>query len=54
VRISIARCGEKKEFFNRMKNENYEYVTTGFFRPEYFYKFGFVVERKYSGLAKKL
>ena len=43
-----------KEFFNRMKNENYEYVTTGFFRPEYFYKFGFVVERKYSGLAKKL
>ncbi len=43
-----------KEFFNRMKNENYEYVTTGFFRPEYFYKFGFVVERKYSGLVKKL
>ncbi len=43
-----------KEFFNRMKNERYEYVTTGFFRPEYFYKFGFKVERKYSGLAKKL
>ncbi len=43
-----------KEFFNRMKNEHYEYVTTGFFRPEYFYKFGFKVERKYSGLAKKL
>jgi N-acetylglutamate synthase-like GNAT family acetyltransferase len=43
-----------KEFFNRMKNENFEYVTTGFFRPEYFYKFGFKIERKYSGLAKKL
>ncbi len=43
-----------KEFFNRLKNEKYEYVTTGFFRPEYFYKFGFSVEKKYSGLVKKL
>ncbi len=43
-----------KEFFNRLKNEKYEYVATGFFRPEYFYKFGFSVEKKYSGLVKKL
>ncbi|MBI9073570.1 MAG: GNAT family N-acetyltransferase [Melioribacteraceae bacterium] len=42
------------EFFNRAKDLNYRYVTTGFFRPEYFYHFGFKVERKYSGLVKKL
>lgn len=42
------------ELFNRMKGENYDSVTTGFFRPEYFYHFGFKIERKYSGLVKKL
>lgn len=42
------------EFFKRMQYENVQNVTTGFFRPEYFYKFGFKVGRKYSGLVKKL
>jgi predicted GNAT family acetyltransferase len=42
------------EFFQRMKNEHYEFVTTGFFRPEYFYRFGFKIETKYAGLVKKL
>ncbi len=42
------------EFFKRMKFENVQNVTTGFFRPEYFYKFGFKVGRKYSGLVKNL
>ncbi|MEE9117156.1 MAG: GNAT family N-acetyltransferase, partial [Calditrichia bacterium] len=46
--------GMLKEFFQRMKNEHVEYVTTGFFRPEYFYRFGFKIERKYAGLVKKL
>jgi len=46
--------GILKEFFQRMKNEHYEFVTTGFFRPEYFYRFGFNIERKYAGLVKKL
>lgn len=46
--------GLMNEFFDRMASENLENVTTGFFRPEYFYKFGFKVERKYSGLVKKL
>jgi len=46
--------GVLKEFFKRMRNEHYEYVTTGFFRPEYFYRFGFKIERKYAGLVKKL
>ena len=39
-----------KELFNRLKAEHFKFVTTGFFRPEYFYKFGFKVEKKYSGL----
>lgn len=42
------------ELFNRLKSEHFSYVTTGFFRPEYFYKFGFKVEKKYSGLVKEL
>ncbi len=42
------------EFFERMKSDGYKYITTGFFRPEYFYRFGFKVERKYSGLVKEL
>jgi len=46
--------GIMQEFFNRLKSEHVETVTTGFFRPEYFYRFGFKVERKYSGLVKNL
>jgi len=42
------------ELFNRMRSEHIKFVTTGFFRPEYFYKFGFKVEKKYSGLVKEL
>jgi len=42
------------EFFKRMKNANHELVTTGFFRPEYFYRFGFKIEHKYAGLVKDL
>ena len=42
------------EFLKRLKSEHIRFVTTGFFRPEYFYKFGFKVEKKYSGLVKEL
>ena len=42
------------EFFHRAKDEGYNYITTGFYRPEYFYRFGFKIEKKYSGLVKKL
>jgi N-acetylglutamate synthase-like GNAT family acetyltransferase len=42
------------ELFNRLKSEKIKYVTTGFFRPEYFYRFGFKIEKKYSGLVKDL
>ena len=46
--------GLMNELFNRGKSENVKFVTTGFFRPEYFYRFGFKIERKYSGLVKEL
>ncbi len=42
------------ELFSRLKNEHFRLVSTGFFRPEYFYKFGFRIEKKYSGLVKDL
>ena len=42
------------DFMNRLKSEQYKSVSTGFFRPEYFYHFGFKIEKKYSGLAKEL
>ncbi|MBU2492571.1 MAG: GNAT family N-acetyltransferase [Bacteroidetes bacterium] len=42
------------ELFNRQLAEKIEFVTTGFFRPEYFYKFGFKIEKKYTGLVKDL
>ncbi len=46
--------GIMNEFFSRMRSEHVETVTTAFLRPEYFYRFGFKVERKYSGLVKDL
>ncbi len=46
--------GLMNELFNRMRSHHIKFVTTGFFRPEYFYKFDFKIERKYSGLVKNL
>lgn len=46
--------GLMNELFNRAKSDNVKFVTTGFFRPEYFYRFGFKIERKYSGLVKEI
>ncbi len=46
--------GLMTEFFNRAKGEGVKFITTGFFRPEYFYKFGFKIAPKYSGLVKEL
>ncbi len=46
--------GLMKEFFNRLRSAGAKRVTTGFFRPEYFYSYGFTIERKYAGLVKEL
>jgi long-subunit acyl-CoA synthetase (AMP-forming)/GNAT superfamily N-acetyltransferase len=46
--------GLMHEFFNRLKAAGAKRVTTGFFRPEYFYSYGFKIERRYAGLVKEL
>lgn len=46
--------GLMKEFFNRLRVSGVETVTTGFFRPEYFYRFGFRIEKRYAGLVRSL
>jgi N-acetylglutamate synthase-like GNAT family acetyltransferase len=46
--------GLMTEFFNRLRALGVETVTTGFFRPSYFYRFGFTVGTRQAGLVKKL
>ena len=46
--------GLMNEFFNRLKTAGAESVTTGFFRPSYFYRFGFTVGKRRAGLVKSL
>ena len=40
--------------FNRLRAAGVAAVTTGFYRPEYFYSFGFTIEKRYAGLVKTL
>ena len=46
--------GIMHELFNRLRTSGVKSVTTGFFRPHFFYSFGFTIERRYAGLVKKL
>ena len=46
--------GLMREFFHRMRAAGASAVTTGFFRPEYFYAYGFKIEKRYAGLVKEL
>ena len=43
-----------QELFSRLRNIGVKQVSTGFYRPEFFYKFGFRIENKYEGLVKDL
>jgi hypothetical protein len=43
-----------RQLFNRLRAAGVKTLTTGFFRPEYFYSYGFKIERRYAGLAKEL
>ena len=43
-----------KELFNRLSAAGVKAVTTGFFRPQYFYSYGFTIEKRYAGLVKNL
>ena len=42
------------ELGNRLKIMGMASLTTGFFRPQFFYQHGFAVERRYAGLVKTL
>jgi len=42
------------ELFARLRAAGVRTVTTGFFRPEYFYGYGFTIEKRYAGLVKAL
>jgi GNAT superfamily N-acetyltransferase len=46
--------GLMKELFNRLRAAGAKTVTTGFFRPQYFYGYGFSIEKRYAGLVKNL
>ena len=42
------------ELRNRLLTAGYRSLTTGFFRPQFFYRLGFKVERRYAGLVLPL
>ncbi len=42
------------EFFNRAKGQEIKIITVGFFRPQYFYKFGFRIDQRYGNMVRKL
>ncbi|HXV74863.1 MAG TPA: GNAT family N-acetyltransferase, partial [Candidatus Polarisedimenticolaceae bacterium] len=46
--------GLMNELFNRLRSAGMKTVTTGFFRPGYFYSYGFRIEKRYAGLVKSL
>ncbi len=46
--------GLMHQLFNRLRAAGTKTLTTGFFRPEYFYAYGFKIERRYAGLVKEL
>lgn len=48
--------GEKlmESFLQRMRDDGQTSVTTGFFRPHYFYRFGFRLEKGFAGLVRDL
>ncbi|MCP4658681.1 MAG: GNAT family N-acetyltransferase [bacterium] len=43
-----------EELCNRLRTAGFRSLTTGFFRPQFFYQHGFSVERRYAGLVRSL
>jgi GNAT superfamily N-acetyltransferase len=43
-----------EEVCNRLRSAGCRSLTTGFFRPQFFYRMGFTVERRYAGLVRSL
>ena len=46
--------GLLKEFFNRLRGQGVRIVTVGFLRPQFFYRFGFTLDRQFGNLVKRL
>jgi GNAT superfamily N-acetyltransferase len=46
--------GLMQELENRLRSAGIETLTTGFFLPDYFYSYGFRVEKRYAGMVKDL
>jgi long-subunit acyl-CoA synthetase (AMP-forming)/N-acetylglutamate synthase-like GNAT family acetyltransferase len=46
--------GLMTELFNRLRSADVKTLTTGFFRPDYFERYGFRVEKRHAGLVKDL
>jgi len=42
------------ELFNRLRNKRYKYITVGFFQAGLFYNKGFIIDKRFGGLVKKL
>jgi GNAT superfamily N-acetyltransferase len=49
--VAGALIGELR---NRLRTAGFRSLTTGFFRPQFFYRMGFTVERRYAGLVQSL
>lgn len=43
-----------EELCHRMRSSGATSVTTGFFRPQFFYRYGFTIEKRYAGLVRRL
>jgi long-subunit acyl-CoA synthetase (AMP-forming)/GNAT superfamily N-acetyltransferase len=43
-----------EELSKRLKTAGFQSLTTGFFRPQFFYRLGFIVEGRYAGLVRAL
>ena len=43
-----------EELSKRLRNGGFLSLTTGFFRPQFFYQHGFTIERRYAGLVRSL
>ncbi len=42
------------DFYKRMRHNNIEIITVGFYVEKFFYKHGFEIDKQYGGLVKKL
>lgn len=54
VRKKGISDGLMHELVSRLKAQGLRALTTGFFRPGYFYRLGFTIERGYAGLVRTL